>query len=194
MAVASSFGLWMPILIVLVIGAALLGSFRMRMMLATIAVAVGFTDGILVSSLKKIVGRPRPHEVMEGVRTLDLARAKPRFLALNQPLQENISEPRIRARGGNSFPSGHAANNFTVAVICAIFYRRWGWLVFLPALLVAYSRIYVGAHWPSDVLISSLLGLGCGALIAAGMEALWRRWGEKIAPGIFARYPTLFAA
>ncbi|MGC2579855.1 MAG: phosphatase PAP2 family protein, partial [Terrimicrobiaceae bacterium] len=73
-------------------------------------------------------------------------------------------------------------------------FRRWGWLLFVPAMLVAYSRVYVGSHWPLDVLVSSLLGLGIGFLVVAAVEALWRRWGGRCTPAWHAKHPSLLAA
>ena len=193
MAVMSSLDFWLPFLIGVAIVAAIWGGFRMRMMLLTAGLAIAVTDALVVRSLKSFVGRPRPHEMLEGVRTLDLALATPRFLALTKPLKEEYSAARIRPPRGNSFPSAHAANNFAVAAVCAVFFRRWGWLLFLPAVLVAYSRIYVGAHWPLDVLVSCLLGIGIGLLVVVGVEALWRRWGGACLPRLHAAYPSLLA-
>lgn len=194
MAGASSFDLWWPFLLILGILAAIFGGFRMRMMLLTIGLAIGITDALVVDSLKQMVGRPRPHDTLEGVRSLDLANAKPRFLALGQPLKENYSVARIQALGGNSFPSGHSANNFAVAVVIFIYFRRWGWVAFLPATLVSYSRIYVGSHWPLDVLVSCLIGAGIGILTAVLMEALWRRFGNSWFPRWQERHPSLITA
>ncbi|CAN5416592.1 phosphatase PAP2 family protein [soil metagenome] len=194
MAAASSFDFWWPFLLAGVILGAIFGNFRVRMFLLTAGLAVGLTDGVVVDSLKKFVNRPRPHEVLEGVRTLDLAKAKPRFLALGKPLKEEYSMARIAPAGGNSFPSGHAANNFAVATVCAVFFRRWGWLVYLPAAFVAYSRIYVGAHWPLDVLTSCFIGTGVGVLMSVVLEALWRRWGFRCWPGLYEKTPSLLAA
>jgi len=194
MAAASSFDLWWPFLAAGGILAVAFGSFRLRVMLLAIGIAVGITDGLVVDTLKGIVGRPRPHDALEGVRSLDLARAKPRFLAVFQPLEIDYSVARIQARRGNSFPSGHAANNFAVAAVIAAFYRKRGWLAFFPAALVAYSRIYVGSHWPLDVAISCLIGTGIGMLTCAAMEALWRRWGEFWMPGWRERHPSLLTA
>lgn len=191
MVVASSFDLWWPFLLVGVIALAIFGNFRVRMFLLTVGLAIGVTDGLVVNSLKKIVNRPRPHEVLEGVRTLDFAKAKPRFLALNKPLKEDYSVARIQPARGNSFPSGHAANNWTVAVVAAVFFRRWGWLMFIPAAFVAYSRIYVGAHWPLDVVTSCFIGSGLGLLVAAGVEAVWRRWGGVWSPSLYEKTPSL---
>jgi undecaprenyl-diphosphatase len=166
----------------------------MRMMLLTAGLAIAMTDALVVRTLKEVVGRPRPHEMLEGVRTLDLAAVKPRFLAVTMPLKEEYSVARIRPPRGNSFPSAHAANNFAVAAVCAVFFRRWGWLLFLPAVLVSYSRVYVGSHWPLDILVSCLLGLGRGFLVVVSVEALWRRWGGSCLPQLHTRHPSLLAA
>jgi undecaprenyl-diphosphatase len=147
-----------------------------------------------VDTIKQAVGRPRPNDSLEGVRSLDLAHVNPRFLAVMQPLRVSYSEARIGSQGGNSFPSGHAANNCAVAAVSMVFFRRWGWLVFLPASLVAYSRIYVGSHWPLDVLVSCLIGAGVGVLTAAAMEAIWRRWAGKWVPNLRENHPSLLTA
>jgi undecaprenyl-diphosphatase len=194
MAVLSSLDFWWPFLIAAGLIAVILGSFRMRMMLLTAGLAIAMTDALVVRTLKEVVGRPRPHETLEGVRTLDLAAVEPRFLAVTMPLKEEYSVARIRPPRGNSFPSAHAANNFAVAAVCAVFFRRWGWLLFLPAVLVSYSRVYVGSHWPLDILVSCLLGLGVGFLVVVSVEALWRRWGGSCLPQLHTRHPSLLAA
>jgi undecaprenyl-diphosphatase len=194
MAVLSSLDFWWPFLIAAGLIAVILGSFRMRMMLLTAGLAIAMTDALVVRTLKEVVGRPRPHEMLEGVRTLDLAAVEPRFLAVTMPLKEEYSVARIRPPRGNSFPSAHAANNFAVAAVCAVFFRRWGWLLFLPAVLVSYSRVYVGSHWPLDILVSCLLGLGVGFLVVVSVEALWRRWGGSCLPQQHTRHPSLLAA
>ncbi len=194
MAGASSFDAWWPFLLVAGLAMIIWGGFRARALLLAIGLSIGLTDAVIVGTLKSEVGRARPHDAMAGVRTVDLAKTKPRVLALAQPLREEISVERIRSVGGNSFPSAHSANNFAVAAVCFSFYRRRGWLVFLPAALVAYSRVYVGAHWPSDALISSLLGAGLGFLVAAVLEAIWRRWGARLFSRIYQSHPSLLTA
>lgn len=193
MAVMSSFDFWWPILVVGGILGAIFGGLRFRVFLLAVGLSIGITDGLVVDTIKGMVGRPRPNEVLEGVRSLDLEHTNPRLLAIGKPLRESFSEARILPPQGNSFPSGHASNNFALATVAAIFFRR-GWLVYLPAILVAYSRVYVGSHWPSDVLVSAFIGTGIAFLVCAAMEALWRAKGGRWVPGLHERHPSLFTA
>jgi len=69
--------------------------------------------------------------------------------------------------GGSSFISNHAANHFGMAVFFIITFRKilgkWVWLTLLWAILISYAQVYVGVHYPSDVLVGAILGLifGC---------------------------------
>lgn len=59
-----------------------------------------------------------------------------------------------------SFPSGHTQAAFGVAFALAwVFRRRWLWLLFVPAALVGLSRMYVGVHFPLDVLAGATIGI-----------------------------------
>ncbi|MCU0424960.1 MAG: phosphatase PAP2 family protein [Candidatus Kapabacteria bacterium] len=71
-----------------------------------------------------------------------------------------------------SFPSGHATNNAAGAVFAALWYRRWGWTLFVWALIASYSRVYCGVHYPSDILGGMIWG-GCVALC---VYALYERF------------------
>ena len=95
---------------------------------------------------------------------------------------------------GRSFPSSHCMNTISIALVAAAFYRRRGWLAFGPALLVSYSRVYVGAHWPSDIVTSIFFALGTSLLLLALCEMLWRRQGAGLFPQLHAAHPSLFAA
>ena len=69
-------------------------------------------------------------------------------------------------RGGlYGFASGHAANTIGIALFLWLTLRsvyRWVWFIFIWALLMTYTRIYLGVHYPGDILIGGLIGLLCG--------------------------------
>lgn len=192
MAVISSVSFWIPFLVVAVLLVLIFGGFRGRAFIFCLAVVLFVSDGIVVQFFKKTVDRPRPNQVVDGLRLVDLERTQPRFLALFEPLY--IRETRIipgEEMEGRSFPSGHTMNNLAVAMVFLVFFRRWGWLYLIPALLVSYSRIYTSAHWPTDVLVSILLGSGLALVVLACLETLWQTMGRRWFPGLHDRHPSL---
>lgn len=71
---------------------------------------------------------------------------------------------RAGSHGRYGFPSNHAANTFAAAMLLSAFYPRLTASAFLIAALVGYSRVYVGAHFPLDVLGGAAIGCAIGAL------------------------------
>ncbi len=76
--------------------------------------------------------------------------------------------------GSFSFPSSHAVNAFAVAATFSHFYRKTALPMFLIAALVAFSRVYVGVHYPSDVVAGIIWG---GA--AAGVVLFLHKWSSE---------------
>jgi undecaprenyl-diphosphatase len=75
---------------------------------------------------------------------------------------------RVPCGSGQSFPSAHATNHFAIAVyFILLFYKRWK--AILPigiawAAAISFAQIYVGVHYPIDVLCGAILGVGIGFL------------------------------
>jgi membrane-associated phospholipid phosphatase len=101
---------------------------------------------VVVEAIKFLVGRPRPCDALTGVRTLAAF-----------PCSSELDP---------SFPSGHASRAFAVAALLVIRFRWW---VKIPAgvfaILVGISRVYLGLHWPSDILGGAVAGIGLALAI-----------------------------
>lgn len=113
--------------------------------------AVGASDMISARVLKPGIGRVRPCHELENVRLL------------------------IPCGGKHSFPSSHAANSFAAAVTLAYFYRRYTGLGLAVAFLVGMSRVFVGVHYPGDVLGGFILGGLCAFLFLSVYQKLNRK-------------------
>src|SRR5207245_751208 len=75
--------------------------------------------------------------------------------------------------GSHSMPSGHAGNWFAATMVAFIYYRRSVWIVLPIALLVSFSRIYNGVHYPSDVCAGAALGAGFAVAVLWLFDSLW---------------------
>jgi undecaprenyl-diphosphatase len=189
MASLSSWAVWWPLAVVLGLVVVWRGGWRGRVFVLSAAMAVGVNDGLVCNPLKKAVERPRPHQVLEGVRKIDLAKASPRLLAVAMPLKVEFSGVGGVDARGRSFPSSHAANCFALATVVAVFWRRWGWLAYVPAGLVAWSRLHVGSHWPVDVLAGVVVGVVVALAVLGILRWLWRVVGPRVLPRWHAAHP-----
>ncbi|MBB2892080.1 phosphatase PAP2 family protein [Flexivirga oryzae] len=72
----------------------------------------------------------------------------------------------------NAFPSDHATIAGALAAGILVFARRWGLLAILVALFLAFARVYVGVHYPDDVVVGLALGAVVTVLLWAGLGRL----------------------
>lgn len=110
-----------------------------------LALAVGLTSLLVNDVLKPAVARSRPFDLTAGeVRLID------------------------RRPGGASFPSGHAANAAAGAFAVGRLWPEGNAVLWILAVSIGLSRVYVGAHYPLDVIGGALVGLLCTAFIIGG--------------------------
>ncbi len=105
--------------------------------------------------LKPLVQRLRPYQVLEGIELL-------------------IAEPH-----GYSFPSGHSFSSFAAATAVFIGSRRLGIPALILAALIAFSRMYLYVHFPTDILGGMVLGIACGILSWKILDKLGKYKEEK---------------
>jgi undecaprenyl-diphosphatase len=65
----------------------------------------------------------------------------------------------------SSFPSGHAAFFFGLSTVVYFYNKKAGYLFFLASFLISISRVFVGIHWPADILAGAVIGIFSGWLI-----------------------------
>lgn len=78
-----------------------------------------------------------------------------------------------------SMPSSHAVNNFAVAVFFSKIFPKYKIPLYTIAVLMAFSRPYVGVHYPSDVIVGALIGIIIGYLFAVFAERVDKFWVAK---------------
>jgi membrane-associated phospholipid phosphatase len=192
MAAISNSQIWKPVFVVVVLIMVVFGGFKARAciicILLSLLVAEQFTG-----LLKTAFDRRRPKQV-QVVRMVELQKTRPMFLTLFKEPEIRYSDQSDRNNSGPSFPSGHMTNNTVIAVCLTLFYRRRGALYWIPTAAIGYSRIYLGAHWPSDIFATFFLATGETLLILAVLELLWRRVAPRFAPALYDRHPSLIVA
>ena len=111
------------------------GGKRGRITIVVLLIAAGFSDAICFQIIKPWVGRIRPsHEFYEYINLL------------------------VSKGGKYSFPSNHAANSFVFATVLSYFYDKNRISLYILASTIAFSRVYVGVHYPLDIIFGSVIG------------------------------------
>ncbi len=111
------------------------GSLRMKTVIILVIACVAIVDPVSHYVMKPLFGRIRPCYELSDIRLL------------------------VGCGGRFSFPSNHAANAFAIAGVVVYFYRKYAALLITSAILISLSRIYLGRHYPSDVLGGAAFGV-----------------------------------
>jgi len=106
--------------------------------------AIAFTFLFNGYVLKPVFDRPRPFAVIADLPVIDAKPVTP------------------------SFPSGHAAMAVAGAIAGARMIPAAGWVLWPLGIVVAVSRVYIGVHWPTDVMAGAVVGLSCAWLVVGG--------------------------
>ena len=105
------------------------------------------------------------------------------FIARPRPCWLDESVPLLIARPSDySFPSGHTMAGAIGATILMAADRRFGWAAIPLAVLIAFSRLYLYVHFPSDVLGGAVLGVGIGLLMLYGERRIAGRCKHRPLP------------
>jgi membrane-associated phospholipid phosphatase len=134
------------------------GGARGRICALMLVLSLCLGNWLVCDSIKNAVGRLRPFHVLPDVHL------------------------RVGMGGSFSMPSSHAANWFSLAAVMLVYYRRTAWVLFPMAVLVSFSRLYNGVHYPSDVLAGALLGAGYSVAIIWLLDGLWQCLGPRWFP------------
>ncbi|MEK6650332.1 MAG: phosphatase PAP2 family protein [Bacteroidota bacterium] len=138
------------------------GGLRGRQAVLVLVLTILIMDQFSSAVLKDLFVRPRPCHELSDFRLL------------------------VGCGAGKAFPSSHAVNTFAGALVLGFFYPRAFWYLMGYAVLVAYSRVYVGVHYPLDVIGGGVVGLFGAAIVLWASErtigALRRRDPARPAP------------
>ena len=131
------------------------GNARLRWLVLFSAIALLMSDQLSSGFLKPLFARPRPCHVLTDINLL------------------------VGCGGGRSMPSSHAANAFAQAALFSLAARQTRWYLWAFAAVVAISRVFVGVHYPFDVLAGALLGMAIGFAVVFGFDLFERKVLKK---------------
>lgn len=122
-----------------------------------LSMGIALILGLLVCNLtlKPLVARIRPYEFREGIVLL------------------------VETPSDFSFPSGHTIASFEAATVLLVKNKKMGIPAMILAVLIAFSRLYLYVHYPTDVLASVVLGVAFAFLGIFLADKLWALWESK---------------
>lgn len=138
--------IWVPFYITLLYAIYRSYGFRIMIVMGIMtALAITAADQVCASLIRPAVERLRPTN-------------------LNNPISDFVHIVNGYRGGRYGFPSCHAANTFALVGLTSLLFRRWKYTLFiiLWAATVCYSRIYLGVHYPGDILVGLTIGTICG--------------------------------
>jgi undecaprenyl-diphosphatase len=132
---------------------------RSILMVTAVTALTVWTTDLVATGLKEVFERPRPFQ------------------------EAGAAEPLLRATVGESLPSGHASTSFAGALVLAYLVRRAIPALFALAALIAFSRVYVGVHYPLDIAAGAALGLAVELAAIALVRARRRTSRDPLLSG-----------
>ncbi len=159
MPILSDFNKVAPALAILIAWRLWKGNNYERIMWIGVVAAVLIGDMLCARILKPLVARPRPFIVTDGIH-------------LYKKGEWLLTTPGVRAHlaASMSWPSCHAVNAWTAAGFILRYSRVWGIFLATIALGISYSRVYLGVHYPLDVICGGIIGILWGWLAAASLR------------------------
>jgi len=147
---------WIPIIIAILLYLFLCGGKPGRIAVFSVLIAVAIADPLCAKILKPAIGRIRPcHQLGLAVRIF------------------------TDCAGLYSFPSNHSANSSAIISAIAVFYPKSLWVGIPIVIMVGISRIYLGVHYPLDVLGGFIIGAIIGTCVAYSTGAIFHIRNHK---------------
>jgi undecaprenyl-diphosphatase len=146
---------WIPLYLFIIIFCLWRYKRQGAILIVMLSLAAGFADFSSASIIKKYVVRVRPcRDVVTSTTVIS----------------------RVPCGTGYSFPSTHATDHFAIAIfLSCVFFRKWPWVLpacVLWAAIICFAQVYVGVHFPIDVISGAIYGSLVGWLFSVGFKKL----------------------
>ncbi len=104
-----------------------------------------------------------------GILKVLIGRSRP---IIYEALNTSVFVPGTYEHVFNSMPSGHTAVSFAGLVMLGMLFPKAKWATWTTAILIGFSRLYVGAHWFSDVIFGAFIGMVCADIVKATLKKI----------------------